>query len=1049
MLHKTRNLVDDWRQGDARKLATLEMEADVGWPGGGGWQTTPEEQERSIRESNLLGALVTENEERIISLCLIRATPGQKAQAFIPHLNCHPDFHGKKHGKSALWGAMERAYEAGYQRVDLYTWPGNLQAVPLYKKMGFMWRPDSSVHMENFTPAARRHPLAAAFFARHDWYETQVRELSPEEDVMTRGRVKVYEYLWRAPDGDLLRLVFDRQSWGIIELENNELTVSCSLPDEKLVAGVPHAVRWRIVNKKPQPARVFLTASGDPGVRIDKREALDVADATEIESTFIIDPGIEEKTREPKAAVLRTDLVIDGVGIELAAGMDVRQAVDVSVDAPRSILAPGKPQDATLTLRSNLDEACTVRLRVMPAGGVEVNAGERQVALDPKGGAELVVPIAAPRAGQAAIDVETVALMDSKEIPVKTKRLDLLAVEPGGVSGGVGAKSALLCGGGLMVSADLRSGEIFIFHTLRALRSRRLKLQTPRLGPPFSGGDLFQEKAEARIERGAFGVELRLWTPSVIRPDVWLERSVLVGQGPLVRVLDTVINGTSLPLDLSVSQSWWMQMGRTASLVVPGKQGVSLQAFGSGGRDLDNLRLSDEAWPEGWFCVEKANGCTAGILWDRAERVSPGPWGSLQTRSVRVEPGASRSLDPVNAFVGDGNWETVRSWWRTLFGSVPEVETSALPTRRPIECRIEPRPLIVAGEPVEATLRLDHVGRHQLDGELNLEESAGLRPDVRTVKVTGLCQSKPAVRKVAFCPTPRVRPGAEDIRARFETDEAVYRFTEKALVLPAAAQEVSVSRQEKGRVIAVDNGILSVKVAPSFIGSVISLRRDGTEYLNCPYPDVAPLAWMNPWHGGISPEYDRLEDTLYKERFRYRVTERKGRQGLVWRGVRVHCRIAQEHARGQSIAWEYLLAPGADVLAIRVTCRDVLGIGADGDLGFGVWPAFAASPGTATFYNANEASVSTRAAPHWTSGGNWDWGGIVGENGKALFLSAAGEGARAGGIALGEVGCFLNGNLERWMKPRERIEALFFLLATTGLEEGKAGAVWSEFEELP
>lgn len=1051
MLHKTRNLVEDWREGDARKLAVLEMEADVGWPGGGGWQTTAEEQERNIKESNLLGAIVTENEERIISLCLIRATPGQKAQAFIPHLNCHPDFHGKKHGKSALWGAMERAYEAGYQRVDLYTWPGNLQAVPLYKKMGFMWRPDSSVHMENFTPAARRHPLAAAFFARHDWYETQVRELKPEEDVMTRGRVKVYEYLWRAPDGDLLRLVFDRQSWGIIELEDNDLTISCSLPDEKLVAGVPHAVRWRIVNKKPRPARVFLAASGDPGVSVEKREAMDVAETAEIDDTFVIDPNIEEKTREPKAAVLRTDLVIDGVGIELAAGIDVRQAVDVTVDAPRSILTPGRPQDVTLTLRSNLDEACTVNLRTMPAGGVDVDARARKVSLDPKGGAELTAPLTVPRSGPVAIDVETAAAADRKAIPVKTKRLDLLAVEPGGTSGGVGEKTALLCGGGLTVSADLRSGELYIFHTLRALRSRRLKLQTPRLGPPFSSGDLFQEKAEARFERDAFGVALRLRTPSVIRPGVWLERSVLIGQGPLVRVLDTVINGTSLPLDLSVSQSWWMQMGRAASLVVPGKQGVSRQAFGSGGRDLDDLRLSEEtsAWPEGWFCVEKENGCATGILWDRAERVSPGPWGSLRTPPVRVEPGASRSLDPLNAFVGDGNWQTVRAWWRTLFGSVPEVETSATPTRRPIECRIEPRPLIVAREPVEATLRLDHVGRHKLDGKLTLEASDGLRKDVKAVRVTELCEARPVVRKVAFRRTARARTGVEDIRVRFETEEAVYRFAEKALVLPAEAPDVSVSRQEKGRILEIDNGILSAKVAPAFLGSVISLRRDGREYLNCPYPDAEPRAWMNPWHGGVSPEYDRLEDTLYKERFRYRVIERKGRQGLVWRGVRVHCRIAQEHARGQSIALEYLLAPGADVLAIRVTCRDEIGIGADGELGFGVWPSFAASPGTATFYNATEASVSTLAAPHWTSGGNWNWGGIVGKNGEALFLSAAGEGARAAGFALGEVGCFLNGNLERWMKPRERIEALFFLLPTTGLEEGKAGAVWSEFDVLP
>ena len=152
MLHKTRNLVEDWRKGDAEKLATFEMEADTAWPGGGGWQTTADEQEREIRESNLLGAFVTENERRIVSICTIRAKPGQKAHAFIPYLNCHPEYHGKKHGKSVLQAALDRACEAGFQRVDLYTWSGNLKAVPLYKKMGFMWRPDSAVHMENFTP---------------------------------------------------------------------------------------------------------------------------------------------------------------------------------------------------------------------------------------------------------------------------------------------------------------------------------------------------------------------------------------------------------------------------------------------------------------------------------------------------------------------------------------------------------------------------------------------------------------------------------------------------------------------------------------------------------------------------------------------------------------------------------------------------------------------------------------------------------------------------------------------------------------------------------
>ena len=426
----------------------------------------------------------------------------------------------------------------------------------------------------------------------------------------------------------------------------------------------------------------------------------------------------------------------------------------------------------------------------------------------------------APRAGPVAIDVETTASVGSKDIPVKTKRLDLLAVEPGGVSAGVGADGALLCGGGLMVSADLRNGGVSIFHRLRALRSRRISLHGPRLGPPFSGGDLFQEKAEVWVERDAFGVVLRQRTRSLLRPGVSLDRRILVGQGPLVRVADTVINGSTLPLDLAVSQNWWMDIARNASLVVPGNTGVVRQASGSGGRDLAELRLSDEAeaWPEGWFCAETEDGCAAGMLWGKVERVSPGPWGSLRTGAVRVEPGASESLEPLYVFVGDGNWQTVRTWWRTLFDGVPEIETPAAPERKPIACVIEPRPLLVAGEGAHATLRLDHVGRHTLDGKLIIEPSDGLRADVTGVRVRGLCESKPVVQKVAFYPRGRTRPGANDIRVHFETEEAVYRFREKALVLPATAREVSVSRQEKGRVIAVDNGILTAKVAPSFLG---------------------------------------------------------------------------------------------------------------------------------------------------------------------------------------------------------------------------------------
>ncbi len=62
--------------------------------------------------------------------------------------------------------------------------------------------------------------------------------LTPDEHK--RGKVRVYPYEWEE-EGDRLRMVYDRQSWGLVEMETNEFLVGCYLEDEKLVAGLPAA----------------------------------------------------------------------------------------------------------------------------------------------------------------------------------------------------------------------------------------------------------------------------------------------------------------------------------------------------------------------------------------------------------------------------------------------------------------------------------------------------------------------------------------------------------------------------------------------------------------------------------------------------------------------------------------------------------------------------------------------------------------------------------------------------------------------------------------
>lgn len=225
-------------------------------------------------------------------------------------------------------------------------------------------------------------------------------------------------------------MVFDSQSWRLIEVENNELMARCSLPDRQLIAGVEHPVEWRVTNKKSAPVQVFLSAGGDPGIEAQKQEVLIVKKSTSVVGTLVIDPEIPEKERDPKVALLNTNLVIGGEALELSAGIRVRQAVDIWLDTARSVIAPGAGQPIALSLRSRLDERVTVHLDIAPRYNTSIAMRRHRVTLDPHGGAELMLEIEAHESGPLGLEVAAHALVGRQKIPVKKRRLDLLAVAP-------------------------------------------------------------------------------------------------------------------------------------------------------------------------------------------------------------------------------------------------------------------------------------------------------------------------------------------------------------------------------------------------------------------------------------------------------------------------------------------------------------------------------------------------------------------------------------------------------------------------------------------
>ncbi len=1050
----TRDLTKQWREGDAERLARFWNVTFEGWPFGGHDPITAEEAERRTRERQQVGCFVAEADGKIVSLCDLQAKPTDTTGSYVGLLTADPAYHGRGFGKAVLLRAVERAYERGIDRVDLHTWPGNLKAVPLYKKSGFMWSPESEwgPYMQNFTPAARRQPIAREFFRKHDWYLTLKRDLSLTPDEHKRGKVRVYEYLWEE-DGERLRMVYDRNSWGLVEVETNDFMAGCLLPDEKLIAGVPQQIRWRVVNHGREPLDVVLVASADEGVSLDHKEIMQVSGRAELQAQFEIDPEIREKEKPPRAAIVRTGLLINGEPITLEAGFQAKQLVHFSLDGDGQGLRPNRPEPVVIQCHNELDKPARVKVRITPSPGVEVDRSTASLQLPAKGSAALPVTLTAKKSGTAALKVEAEARAARRT--ARPKKADLYAsvLEAGEVVGRVERDRVVLESAALRMRIWRRGGSVNISDKLRQ-RHGIVNLWPPQIGPPFSWDEFFETRCEARVEHEAGRAVAVLTTPSVYRPGVVLEQRIALSNLPLVEVRSSVMNGSAVRLDVELRRGAQLRAhrGRTA---LPDEAGVVCGLQGGAGRSLGEHRPTDEGgkWTESWIAAEDAEGVAVGLLWGTAQRVEAGDWGSgIRQRLPVAVPGQSVEAEPLYVFVGDGDHFTVRRWWELLYGPRKDREQRHEPTRQPLEFGLRPRPAVIHGRSADVELAAESFGRLELSGSVSVGAPTGLRVRPRRAEFKRASHSRKRATKVQLTRAASTPEGGYLLDCTARIDRAIYRERQPVIVLGDPRREVTVERTgEEGEPFRLDNGVLSLTIAPSFKGSAVSLKRDGEELLLSAYPEARPLAWFNPWMGGIEPHFGGLDSgQLAKERFVAREIERRGRQGIVWRGVRVSCSPKHERRREDRLALDYLLAPGSSVFAVAVRTTHRGGTATWMDADFKVWPVLGGSHFDAVVSGSIDPRSSRLRCRH---GGNIEgdrW--VLAENpkaGEAVVMACSGVEAGVSAHILGRDGYLLNASSGGVHEAKQTRESVFFISYLPAERARDLGEALAELKELP
>jgi len=101
-----------------------------------------------------------------------------------------------------LLNATRFALEKQARLISLHTWGGNLKAIPLYKRQGYKWRPDTVVYMENYIPQILNFPLFTPIFKQISWYDSFKPHITQEQDKEFIEKMKIYEYKFQNEKDD-------------------------------------------------------------------------------------------------------------------------------------------------------------------------------------------------------------------------------------------------------------------------------------------------------------------------------------------------------------------------------------------------------------------------------------------------------------------------------------------------------------------------------------------------------------------------------------------------------------------------------------------------------------------------------------------------------------------------------------------------------------------------------------------------------------------------------------------------------------------------------
>jgi GNAT superfamily N-acetyltransferase len=849
----------EYHEGLAKGVAKMWNESRESWGGDATVTTEQDVIEKEANSTNLHLYLAVLGEE-VVGYCGLSQYREDEGALYIPLLNVHPDYHGLKIGKQLVLKALEQTIELKWPRLDLFTWPGNTKAVPLYKKCGFFWEDrDDTTHLMNFIPSVLQIDWLKPFFDKHDWYSTSQRVIEVKPDGIKDDDHTYYEYKWEAGD-EFVRIQFERTGRGIRLIETQDLLIEMKLPDFKLLEKEEQAVSYHVVNKTDKPVEVSLRGMSTEIVNHSFTGKEIVENEWKGEYSAFLTLPEREPSPWKTHPVIGANVEVDGKSLPLKMGVFPKQAAKLHLRNVKKHFRPNQNLEVYLDIESQLEEAAVWTIK-LPKSKI-LNMGKTEITSEIKAKSRLSLPLQCQLLKHGFYSEEVlveVRKRNGEEFQFKTK-LSLAFPGLGAKFGGDTEGHWACYNGPYYVEVEKRNHFVKTGSILS--KQNPLTLFTPKLGKPFS--EEFSKKEASAIEfiETPEAIVMKTSLVSDAFSGVVLNTYIKLYGSGMVELKHEVVNVASEAKEqIFLIQPLPIEFKKMA---IPSKQGA---VFGDEALIPFMDYIQDKEISERWLFTSDANGESKGLAWPEEALGRKNDWHfAIEYKIDHLPAGKEVCLGPIQVGINTSpNW---KEWRELVLGEdAPRMEECPLYALEAADGNL----VSSAGDVVSYSFRSKLTP--YLEGKLTLDAD-GDRLEHTVVK-------EDEVTEVVL-DIPHPAPGLQWINGQFRSRGQHASLKTAALV--KGNQEVSVVHDERGWT--VDNGILTYKAEAAYFPGIYSLVYKGKEFLHHQFPEPGPKAWWNPWGGGVRYSFMNVSPySMMKESTTVQSVIKQDDKGNVWKGL--------------------------------------------------------------------------------------------------------------------------------------------------------------------